>query len=94
MSTAILSGWSLSKSDRGLAHCHTNASTQTNAKARNSAKAPTPGQPMLCPYEFSHGIHNTVRRIGVEDDIRACTIRGPLKELGREVDWNFQGPLH
>ncbi len=91
-----LSGWSPpQKSDRGLAHCHTNASTQTNVKAGNKTKAPNPGQPMLRPYETNHGIHNTVGlTIGVKKDVQTCTTRGPLKKLGQEVDWIFQGPLH
>ncbi len=71
-----------------------NASTQTNARARNSAKAPNPGQPMLCLYEISHGIHNTVGQIGVKDDVRTHTTGGPSKELGQEVDWNIIGPFH
>ncbi len=49
---------------------------------------------MLCPYEISHGIHNTVERIGVEKDMQTRNTIGPSKELGQEVDWNFQGPLH
>jgi hypothetical protein len=49
---------------------------------------------MLRPYEISHGINNTIRQIGVEDDVRTRTTRGPSKELGQEVDFNFQGPFH
>jgi hypothetical protein len=48
---------------------------------------------MLRPYEISHGIHNTVGWIGVEDDVQTHTTGGPLKELGQEVNWNFQGPF-
>jgi hypothetical protein len=49
---------------------------------------------MLCPYEIGHGIHNTVGWISVKDDVRSCTTGGPLKDLGQEVDWNFQGLFH
>jgi hypothetical protein len=49
---------------------------------------------MLRLYEISHGIHNTVGWIGVEDDVQTCTTGSPLKELGQEVDWNFHGPFH
>ncbi len=65
-----------------------------NGNAGNNTKAPNPGQPMLCPYEISHGIHNTVKQIGVEDDVQTRTTGGPSKELGQEVNWYFQGPLH
>jgi hypothetical protein len=57
-----------------------------NAKAENSTKAPNPGQPMLRSDEISHVIHNTIRQIGVEDDVQTCTTGGPSKELGQEVD--------
>jgi hypothetical protein len=49
---------------------------------------------MLCLHEIGHGIHNTVRWIGVKDDVRTHTTGGSLKELGQKVNWNFQGPLH
>ncbi len=49
---------------------------------------------MLHPDEIGHGIHNTVGRIGDEDDVQTRTTGGPSKELGRKVNWNFQGPLH
>jgi hypothetical protein len=37
---------------------------------------------MLRPHEIGHGIHNTVRLIGVEDDVQTHTSGGPSKELG------------
>ncbi len=49
---------------------------------------------MLRPYEISHGIHNNVGQIGIKDDVQTRTTGSTLKELGQEVDWNFQGPLH
>ena len=59
---------------------------EKNAKAGKSTKVPNRGQPMLHPYEISHGIHNTVGQIVVKDDVQTCTTGGPSKELSQEVN--------